>query len=303
MSNVHGRPASDNPTQARVLGDLTVIIPTVGRPILQECLQGIAEGTALPGCIIVVDQGADKETVERWLADLERKGLQTVHLVSSDRNPGLARNLALAHVKTALIAAVDDDCVADRCWLEAMHEQLRLHPDFIITGRVNPAGGHAPTLVTSDTPKLYREPSVRLLSPLSTCNMGFALRTALQIGPFDGRLFTAEDNDWAYRALRAKVAILYAPGVIVQHHHWRNDSQLQQRYLDYAWGQGSFYGKHLRHGDPRMFLMTAISLYRGARDLLIGWLSHDDSRRLSGSGRMRLLLPGVVHGFLTTKPR
>jgi GT2 family glycosyltransferase len=124
------------------------------------------------------------------------------------------------------------------------------------------------------------------------------LRTAQRIGTFDELLFTAEDNDWAYRALRAGIPILYAPDAIVSHFHWRAASQLASTYLDYAWGQGNFYGKYLRRGDLLMLPMTGISLFRGARDLLFGILSHDNSRRLSGSARMKRLIPGILHGLL-----
>ena len=54
----------------RVLDDLTVIIPTVGRPILQRCLQSIADGTVLPARIIAIDQGDNLEVAD-WLHSIE----------------------------------------------------------------------------------------------------------------------------------------------------------------------------------------------------------------------------------------
>jgi len=303
--NSQGLSGGDAVGRRRVLHDWTVMIPTLGRPLLQQCLHAIAIGTVLPACIIVVDQGSNKDAVAEWLAELDRHGLQTIHLVSEDSNPGLARNLGIARVQTARVAAVDDDCLAEQHWLEAMARLVNQHPDFIVTGRVDPAGpGRAPTIVSSDISKLYLAPSPRRPSPLATCNMGLSIRTAQRIGPFDGALFTAEDNDWAHRALRLGIPILYTPDAIVQHFHWRTDSELAATYLHYAWGQGNFYGKHLRRGDWLILLMAAISLFRGARDLLFGWLRHDYSRRVSGSARMRRLLPGIIHGFLksTAKP-
>jgi GT2 family glycosyltransferase len=293
--------ASSSP---RVLHDWTIIIPTVGRPILRDCLQALANGIVRPGCIIVVDQSKEKETIAGWLAELNRLSLRTVHLVSRDCGPALARNLAIDHVQTVRVAAVDDDCVADEHWLEAMNRQLDEHPNFIITGRVDPAGGgKAPTVISSDVPRLYSKPSARFPSPLASGNMACSMQTARRIGQFDGRLFTAEDNDWAHRALRAGIPILYSPEPIVKHVHWRSDSELASTFHDYARGQGQFYGKHLRRGDMLILLMAAISFYRGINDWVQGGLAGDFSRRARGSARVRWLVPAMVEGFLRAPAR
>ncbi len=281
----------------RVLDDITVIIPTVGRAILQKCLQAIAEGTVLPACIIVIDQ-SDNLLVADWLNNLRKLGLDVRHLVSRERGPASARNLGLENVQTPFVAAIDDDCIAEKKWLEKMEMRLHQTPDVIVTGRVEPAGdGIAPTVVTSDVLKIHHRPSVRIPSPLTSGNMGFALRAARSIGFFDTGLITAEDNDWAYRALRADIPILYAPDVIVYHFHWRNKAELAATYRSYAWGQGAFYGKHLRKGDWSMIARVALSLFRGLRDLFYGVMTNDQSRWLNGSARVTWLIPGLVAGL------
>ena len=281
----------------QVLDDLTVIIPTVGRNILQRCLQAIADGAILPACIIVIDQG-DNLLVADWLNHLKTLGLESLHLRSTEKGPASARNLGLERVQTPFVAAIDDDCIAEKDWLKMMEMQLHQNPGFIITGRVEPAGdGIAPTVVTSDIPRLYRRPSVRIPSPLTSGNMGVALQTARTIGLFDTGLITAEDNDWAYRALRASVPILYAPDVIVYHYHWRNKTELATTYRSYALGQGAFYGKHLRKGDWSMVLGIAISMFRGLRDLFYGVIKNNYTQRLNGITRVIWLLPGLVDGL------
>ena len=111
------------------------------------------------------------------------------------------------------------------------------------------------------------------------------------------RLYTAEDNDWAYRALRAGIPILYAPEIVVYHVHWRDKTQMAAVYRTYAWSQGAFYGKHLRQGDWSMLLRTAISLFRGVRSLINGVLNNDYDRRANGYARLTLLLPGLIAGL------
>jgi GT2 family glycosyltransferase len=280
----------------RVLHDFTVIIPTVGRPILQRCLQSIANGTVLPSRIILIDQG-ENPVVGEWLQSLEAIGLETFHLRSTERSPASARNRGIEKVRTRFVVAIDDDCVAEKDWLEKMESQLHQNPGGIITGRLEPAGdGIPPTLATSIVPRLYRRPSVRDSSPLSSANMGFALSTARDIGPFDGNLFTAEENDWAYRALRAGIPIFYVPEIVVYHVHWRDKIQMVAVYRAYAWGQGAFYGKHLRQGDWSMILRTSILLVRGMRALILGFLNNDYGWRAYGYAKLISLMKGFIAG-------
>ena len=70
-----------------------------------------------------------------------------------------------------------------------------------------------------DEPAIYTSPLLDgdvLFPP----NMGFAVRLLNRIGWFDEHpsLATAgEDNEWAHRALRAGVTIVYEPTVVVGH--------------------------------------------------------------------------------------
>lgn len=281
-----------------MLDDLTIIIPTIGRPILQKCLQAIAQGSALPASVIVIDQGRNLQIID-WLSSLKALGTETIYLSSSEKGPASARNSGIAMVQTPFWAAIDDDCIAETDWLEKMRLRLSQNPDAVITGRVEPAGdGIAPTIVVSQFPRMYRHPSFRVPSPLTSGNMGVRQELVRQIGLFDIRLQTAEDNDWAYRALRADIPIFYAPDVIVHHFHWRNKLEVASTYRSYALGQGAFYGKHLRHGDLSMVAGVLLSLVRGSRDLLYGITRNDYAQRLNGISRILWLLPGVVSGMI-----
>ena len=295
-NNQSDHPEADR-TSRRVLDDLTVIIPSLGRSLLQRCLQSIACGAAWPASIIVVDQGNNPEVAD-WLHDLAATGLKTLHLRSSERSPASARNRGLEQVRTRFVAAIDDDCFAESDWLEKMEIRLHQNPASIITGRLESAGeGIPPTVVTFKFPRLYSLPSVRSASPLASANMAFALSTARQIGPFDADLLAAEENDWAYRALHAGIPILYAPEVVTYHVPWRDKGQLTATYQAYAWTQGAFFGKHLRRGDWSMLLRVGISLIRGGRSLMSGILHNDYDRRTRGFAKLTLLLPGLVAGW------
>lgn len=280
-----------------VLDDFTVVIPSVGRPLLRRCLQSIARGSVWPDSIIIIDQGDNPEVAD-WLREPGATGLKIRHLRSAERNPASARNTGIEAANTTFVAALDDDCVAESDWLEKMAGVLRENPALIVTGRLESAGeGIPPTLVTSKNPRLYSRPSIAFSSPLASANMGFALSTARRIGPFDTALLAAEENDWAYRALCSGIPILYDPELVVYHVPWRDKKQMAATYRLYARTQGEFFGKHLRRGDGSMILRFGLSWIRGGRSLLGGFFQGDQDRISRGLAKLTRLLPGLVAGW------
>jgi glycosyltransferase involved in cell wall biosynthesis len=256
------------------------------------------KGRALPARIIVVDQGNNLE-VTKWLQAIDGSGIEVLHIRSTGKSPSSARNEGIEQVRTSFIAAIDDDCLAEVGWLETMAERLCEIPEGIITGRVEAAGDGVPqTVVTSTIPQLMSHLSIQNLSPLATGNMGVSREVARRIGTFDESLFTAEDTDWAYRALRMGIPILYTPDVIVYHHHWRDRSQAANNYQEYAKGLGTFYAPHLRHGDWSMILRALLALVRGIRILLKGWISQDQDLSQKGYARLTRLIPGIINGLM-----
>lgn len=282
----------------KILENFTIIIPTVGRPILKECLTSLITGSCLPSRIIIIDQG-NNPSVAYWIQEvIKTAGIDILHIRSEGRSPASARNEGMAHVQTSFVATIDDDCLAEKDWLEKMDANLRKHPGLIVTGRVEAgAGGIPQTITSSKTPFLLKKLTIRNLSPLATGNMGVSVDQVLKIGEFDENLYTAEDTDWAYRAMQTGIPILYAPDVVVYHHHWRDRSQTKTNYQAYALGLGAFFGKHLRHWDLSMILRTLLALYRGTKSILLGWKNRDENLILIGKARLTKLIPGVIDGF------
>ena len=67
-----------------VAEDVTVVIPTVGRPLLEGCLESIVAGTVWPAEVVVVDQGRTDVTVP-WIDRLTRSGVAITHVRSEWR--------------------------------------------------------------------------------------------------------------------------------------------------------------------------------------------------------------------------
>lgn len=283
--------------------DLSVIIPTLGRRIVETCLCYLAGGTRWPGAIIVVDQGR-ASAVSSMLAHLNVMGMRAEYVPSDQRGRSAGINRGLEKVATRFVAITDDDCFVAEDWVERMAERLDRDPEMIITGRVEMAGNSEVefSTVTSREEHIYTRPQLKV-HPLIGGNVGLAMESVRAIGPFDEHpcLAAAEDSDYGYRALRMGIPIAYDPAITVYHYHWRDAGQRSARYGDYAASQGGFYGIHLRSGDPLIFLQAVRAVVRSPIRWLRGTLKGD--RELAANGREHTLhlLPGIIAGLRSGK--
>jgi GT2 family glycosyltransferase len=281
------------------VGQISVVIPTLGRPILETCLGWLVEGQQWPGCLIVVDQGRNTDVAD-WLARLQAAGMDTLYVPSGQRGRAAGINRGLEQVTTRFVAITDDDCFVDAFWLSRMVTHLQQEPAAIVTGRVEQAGNSdvAFSTVTARQPRRYERPQLKA-HPFIGGNVGLAMALVERIGPFDEHpcLQAAEDSDYGYRALRLGIPIVYDPDIVVHHYHWRDGGQRAARYADYARSQGGFYGTHLLDGDPLIWLQAARALARGPWRWARGWLQKDADLVASGRASSLELLPGIMAGL------
>jgi len=282
-----------------VVDDVSVVVPTLGRDLLRGCLESIRAGSAWPAELIVVDQSTNPE-VAGWVDALTADGMEVVHLHSDQRGIAAATNWGLERVGTPYAATTHDDCRARKDWIGRLAARVREVGDAIVTGRVEPEGeGLVLTVITRAEPAVYTEPLIDgdVLFP---ANMGFPIRLLERIGYLDEHPslnVAGEDNDWAHRALRAGVPIMYEPGIVVGHLAWQDPSQRTALYRRYARGQGSFYGKHLRRGDRFIARRVLRALVRAPWLLFRGAATGNRELLAMGVGEVTGLLPGLVAGF------
>jgi hypothetical protein len=268
--------------------DLSVVIPTLGRPVLETCLCYLAGGTSWPKEIIVVDQGRVSK-VSAMLGRLERMNMRTLYIPSDQRGKPAGINRGLERVRTRFVAVTDDDCFVAVDWVE----------------RIEMTGGDEVefSTVTAREERIYTRPQLKA-HPLSGGNFGLSMDKVRAIGPFDEHpcvASAAEDNDYGYRALRKGIPIAYDPAIVVHHYHWRNAGERSARYAEYAWSQGAFYGTHLRGGDPLIFLQTIRALVRSPIRWLRGTLKRDPELAANGREHTLNLLPGIIAGLRSGK--
>jgi len=281
----------------RVQEDVTVVIPTLGRSILAQSLDSIVSGDCAPAEVIVVDQG-QSDTVQRMVAAIVERGVPARWIPSAERGRALGVNRGIAAATTRFVAITDDDCLAHPSWISALAARLHGMPEAIVTGRVDAGDETVLSAVTSEREDLQRRPRLRF-DRLSGGNMALARAIVERIGALDESpaVRTAEDAEYAYRALRAGVPILYAPEAAVTHLGWRDDLSRDAQYDSYGRSQGGFYGKHLRRGDLFIATRVLVHLMRASRRWVAGVLTADAERARNGRAYVLGLAPGIVAGW------
>ncbi len=126
--------------------------------------------------------------------------------------------------------------------------------------------------------------------------MGTSMAVSERVELFDEdpRLRCAEDGEWAYRAIRSGVSIIYPPEVSVRHFGWRDPSQQAAQYRTYARRHGAFYGKYLRNGDWFIALRLTMHHVRALRRMLRGAITGGREQSLHGRAYLTGFLPGII---------
>lgn len=287
-----------------VLNDISIVIPTLGRPILEVCLVKIIAGSRWPRALIIVHQG-DQPTVRDWVKLVNEIGIEAVYIHSFERGKPAAINIAFAHMQTRFVCMIDDDCFVHSDWLQNMYTRLQTNPDRIITGRVEPAGNETVAIVRSSDSSVQFRPKLSF-DLLSGGNMGAAMSVIRRVGPFDEDPLlrnAAEDAEWGYRALKKGIPIAYAPEVVVSHFGWRDGKEKSDRFKAYAYSHGCFYGKYLRQGDWFILARAIGHFVRALRRWARARLNGDAELAMHGRAYCLNLLPGMLAGMRSkTRP-
>lgn len=119
---------------------ITVIIPTVGRSTLINCLNSILDQTRIPDQILVID-GSRRNLVEELSKEYPR--VDVIKQTSQNRSVVEALNLGIANTRGDIAAFIDDDAVAQRDWL------MQLVRPYEVEDRVGGVGGF-PVITSSE---------------------------------------------------------------------------------------------------------------------------------------------------------
>jgi GT2 family glycosyltransferase len=241
----------------------------------------------------VVDQSGGGD-VAAAVADFEDFGATTV--ACEGRGIALATNVGLRAATNSNVLVTHDDCTVAPSWVRLGHERMAAHPGAIVTGRVLAAGDSPAVPSTIDDPQPHDYTGELSVGALFANNMGLPREQVIEMGGFDERFPTAsEDNDLCWRWLRAGRRLLYEPELVVWHHDWRSEEELERLYVHYAYSQGMFYAKHLCARDLKVLPFLRRDLYEGLRASAGGLLLHDRPR---WADRRRGIVRGMPRGLV-----
>lgn len=192
---------------ARVVPDLTVVVPTYLRPMLLErCLLALM-AQDLPREryeIVVVDDGHDDRTRDRVRVLAARTDAPAMQYLRPPhgRGPAVARNAGWRAARGAVVAFTDDDTIPDARWLSQGQQAMQAHPGWVAaSGRVQ-----VPRLAVA-ADRLERPTDHELMTrgletaEFVTANAFVRREALLRIDGFDEQFLRAwrEDSDLQFR--------------------------------------------------------------------------------------------------------
>ena len=275
---------------------VSVVVPTIGRvELVERCLGSLSECRPRPAEILVIDQSGDG-MVSEVAAKFAAAGARTI--LCDGQGTSRARNLGLREASSDIVLFIDDDCTAATSWVGAawalMSDASRPAPGMV-TGRVLPFGDpeRIPSIKEDLRPRDYTGGTD--IGALFSSNMAVERSALLAVGGFDERFgAVAEDVDLCYRWLRAGRSLRYEPSIVVWHHDWRTDAQLEKLYRGYWRGTGVFFAKHLHRPDRVVLRLFALSLFRILRGTVRRVVKGRARARSSPRGLGREFFGGLV---------
>ena len=114
---------------------VSVIIITRNRALLLKyCLKSLVTQTKKPDEVVIVNNNSDDST-KKVINDF-RKKLKIKYLFEQRIGIPIARNTGIKNAKNDIIAFIDDDCVADKKWIENLLKCHKRHDGIsIIQGK------------------------------------------------------------------------------------------------------------------------------------------------------------------------
>ncbi len=275
---------------------VTVVVATRDRPeLLAECIRSVFAGHVVPDRLLVVDNAPSTDATADLVARLARTEPRLGYV--REGRPGLARahNAALPYVRTELVAFTDDDVVVGPRWLE------RIVAAFASDDRVSCVTGLIVPRELDTLPQQWVEGNSifdkglrrrtfdnaehRPADPLfpltagvlgSGANMAFRTADLRTRGGFDENLgigtpaMGGDDLAAFYDVITAGQRLVYEPGAIVLHRHYRDYAGLRRQTYGYGAGLGAYLTRCVLRdpGAAFTFLRHAPAAARRARKIL-----------------------------------
>ena len=241
--------------------DLSVVIPTYGKPTTLPLVIGRLEGQTLPRDrfeVLVIDDGSPDDTSERLRALQAATPLALRCLSQENRGVSATRNRGASEARSPIVLLIQDDILAAPDLLERHLEGHRQYPETTaaVVGRVtwppDWSVDHFMEWLDNGGPQ-FRYHQVRGQTTVTykhvyTCNVSFK-RQALLDNPFDEQIvYGFEDIELAWRLQGRGFSFHFDEQALGYHHHRRSFEDFRRR--QFKAGQ-SMYVAFRNHPDLR----------------------------------------------------
>lgn len=213
---------------------LSVVIPTLGRPILVQTLESLTQADGSSRIeVIVAGKIADAAVLERVNALMGKfPGIQHLQVSFPVGDSSEKKNAGFRVAKADVVAFIDDDVIVGRNWIQRIVDPFRDPQVGLISG---------PSLVPDDLPLMARLAGVALASKASGyvserylaghseirevkwsrligCNMAYRKSVLESLGGFDPAFYPGEEMIAAYKATQAGHKLMFCPEATLHHY-------------------------------------------------------------------------------------
>jgi glycosyltransferase involved in cell wall biosynthesis len=264
---------------------ISVVICTRDRPdTIGQAVESVAECDYPQFDMHIMDQSTNERTrdiVSELAKRLESRCRINYHHLDK---AGLSRayNAGMRVSDGEIIACTDDDVIVPSDWLRQIARAFADDPDAgLLYGQVLVPeslkkevenGLIVPSLSIPERQRLAKGQGFKVYG--MGANMAIRRTLLDRVGGFDealgggGPLRSSQDFDFAYRTYHFGMAILLDPDVKVDHYGPRTQDQWPATMKAYGIGDGAFYSKHIRCGDPlALWLFTKSLFINSAREV------------------------------------
>jgi GT2 family glycosyltransferase len=270
----------------------TIVICTRNRAAqLRRTIEALDSQGDASTPILVVDQSDAKDA---WLGERERSDPRLTVIRDPGRGLSRARNIGWRSAAGEWLIYLDDDCLPEPGWLDALEDAIRdrVDADYVsceIAELERPGEDYKSYSVFS-VPEPKRLEG-RWTQP-SSLGYGacYAVRRAAveRLGGWDERLgagvpdFPASDDmDFNFRLMRSGGVAYLTPRGRVLHDQWRDPADLPAHYRGYMAGACGYAMKHMRQGDVRGGLWLWTNAIRDLTRAFASAAKHRSRLRLS----------------------
>ena len=219
--------------------EVSVVVCTYNRrKMFEECLESLLNQSYLKDKyeIIVVDSSDDysENLAENYKEKARKRGIDLKYIYQKPSGLSAARNLGIRNARGEIICFTDDDCIADRFWVEKLVEGFDNERVGGVGGKIliYNQEGLGKYLSSADHYSLINDWSF-----ISGANMAYRRDILEYIGGFDPLFkFGAEDADIAIRVRLRGYTLKYSEGAVIYFRHRSNLRELIRQQYGYGIG-------------------------------------------------------------------